>query len=234
MILTSKPENPIFAYLLFLMNVIKVAIVDDHKIFRKGVVLSLRPYTNIRFVQEAEHGDDLLAGLKESEPDVILMDLRMPGKDGIETTKIVSKQYPHIRIIILTMYEDERFVYHMMENGANGYLLKNAEPQEIRKAIMDVHEKGYYLNNFVNRILLKRSHSRSKVIPSLNNEITLSDKERDVLRFICMEFTAQEIAQKMEISPRTVEAIKDRLMERFGSKNTAGLVFFAVKNNLVD
>lgn len=234
MILTSKPENPIFAYLLFLMNVIKVAIVDDHKIFRKGVVLSLRPYTNIRFVQEAEHGDDLLAGLKESEPDVILMDLRMPGKDGIETTKIVSKQYPQIRIIILTMYEDERFVYHMMENGANGYLLKNAEPQEIRKAIMDVHEKGYYLNNFVNRILLKRSHSRSKVIPSLNNEITLSDKERDVLRFICMEFTAQEIAQKMEISPRTVEAIKDRLMERFGSKNTAGLVFFAVKNNLVD
>lgn len=216
------------------MNVIKVAIVDDHKIFRKGVVLSLRPYTNIRFVQEAEHGDDLLAGLKESEPDVILMDLRMPGKDGIETTKIVSKQYPQIRIIILTMYEDERFVYHMMENGANGYLLKNAEPQEIRKAIMDVHEKGYYLNNFVNRILLKRSHSRSKVIPSLNNEITLSDKERDVLRFICMEFTAQEIAQKMEISPRTVEAIKDRLMERFGSKNTAGLVFFAVKNNLVD
>ncbi|MBL7751352.1 MAG: response regulator transcription factor [Chitinophagaceae bacterium] len=216
------------------MNVIKVAIVDDHKIFRKGVVLSLRPYTNIRFVQEAEHGDDLLAGLKESEPDVILMDLRMPGKDGIETTKIVSKQYPHIRIIILTMYEDERFVYHMMENGANGYLLKNAEPQEIRKAIMDVHEKGYYLNNFVNRILLKRSHSRNKVIPSLNNEITLSDKERDVLRFICMEFTAQEIAQKMEISPRTVEAIKDRLMERFGSKNTAGLVFFAVKNNLVD
>ncbi len=234
MILTSKPENPIFAYLLFLMNVIKVAIVDDHKIFRKGVVLSLRPYTNIRFVQEAEHGDDLLAGVKESEPDVILMDLRMPGKDGIETTKIVSKQYPHIRIIILTMYEDERFVYHMMENGANGYLLKNAEPQEIRKAIMDVHEKGYYLNNFVNRILLKRSHSRNKVIPSLNNEITLSDKERDVLRFICMEFTAQEIAQKMEISPRTVEAIKDRLMERFGSKNTAGLVFFAVKNNLVD
>src|SRR5437762_13858633 len=97
---------------------------------------------------------------------------------------------------------------------------------EIRRAIMEVYEKGYYLNNFVNRILLKRSHARQKVIPSLNSEITLSDKEKDVLRFICMEFTAQEIAQKMDISPRTVEAIKDRLMERFGSKNTAGLVFF--------
>src|SRR5690349_12492933 len=216
------------------MNMIKVAIADDHKIFRKGVVLSLRPYTNIKFVLEAENGDELLAGVPEAMPDVVLMDLRMPQKDGIETTKILSKQYPGIYILVLSMYEDERFVSHMMENGANGYLLKNAEPQEIRKAIMDVYEKGYYLNNFVNRILIKKSHSKQKVIPSLNSEITLTDRERDVLKFICMEFTAQEIAQKMEISPRTVEAIKDRLMERFGSKNTAGLVFFAVKNNLVD
>jgi DNA-binding NarL/FixJ family response regulator len=216
------------------MDVIKVAIADDHKIFRKGVILSLRPYNNIKFVLEAENGDELLNGLKEVTPDVVLMDLRMPQKDGIETTKIVSKQYPDIFILVLSMYEDERFVSHLMENGANGYLLKNAEPQEIRKAIMDVFEKGYYLNNFVNRILIKKAHSKQKTIPSLNSEITISDKERDVLRFICMEFTAQEIAQKMDISPRTVEAIKDRLMERFGSKNTAGLVFFAVKNNLVD
>jgi DNA-binding NarL/FixJ family response regulator len=216
------------------MNVIKVAIADDHKIFRKGVILSLRPYTNIKFVLEADNGDELLAGLKETAPDVVLMDLRMPQKDGIETTKIISKQYPNIFVLVLSMYEDERFVSHLMENGANGYLLKNAEPQDIRKAIMDVHEKGYYLNNFVNRILIKKAHSKQKSIPSLTNEITISDKEREVLRFICMEFTAQEIAQKMDISPRTVEAIKDRLMERFGSKNTAGLVFFAVKNNLVD
>ena len=216
------------------MEVIKVAIADDHKIFRKGVILSLRPFTNIKFVQEAENGEELLNGIAASEPDVVLMDLRMPLKDGIETTNAMSKLYPHIHVIVLSMYEDERFVYHLMENGAHGYLLKNAEPQEIRKAIMDVHEKGYYLNNFVNRILLKRSHAKQKTIPSLNNEITISDKEKDVLKYICMEFTAQEIAQKMDISPRTVEAIKDRLMERFGSKNTAGLVFFAVKNNLVD
>jgi DNA-binding NarL/FixJ family response regulator len=216
------------------MEVIKVAIADDHKIFRKGVILSLRPFTNIKFVLEAENGDQLLEGIPVNEPDVVLMDLRMPGKDGIETTRILSKQHPNIHVIVLSMYEDDRFVSHMMENGASGYLLKNAEPQEIRRAVMDVYEKGYYLNNFVNRILLKKSHAKQKAIPSLNNEITLTDRERDVLKFICMEFTAQEIAQKMDISPRTVEAIKDRLMERFGSKNTAGLVFFAVKNNLVD
>ena len=216
------------------MGIIKVAIADDHKIFRKGVILSLRPFTNIKFVLEADNGDELLKGIPTTEPDVILMDLRMPGKDGIETTKAVSKQFANIKVLVLSMYEDERFVYHLMENGANGYLLKNAEPQEIRRAIMEVYEKGYYLNNFVNRILLKKSHSRQKVVPSLNSEITLTEKEKDVLRYICMEFTAQEIAQKMEISPRTVEAIKDRLMERFGCKNTAGLVFFAVKNNLIE
>jgi DNA-binding NarL/FixJ family response regulator len=196
--------------------------------------LSLRPYSAIKFVQEAENGQELLDGLAASEPDVVLMDLRMPQKDGIETTKIIAKQYPSIHIIALTMYEDERFVSHMMEIGANGYLLKSADPSEIKRAIIEVATKGYYLNNFVNRILLKKSHVRTKTIPSLNTEITLNDREREVVRYICMEFTAQEIAQKIDVSPRTVEAIKDRLMERFGAKNTAGLVFFAVKNNLID
>ena len=216
------------------MSQIKVAIADDHKIFRKGVILSLRTYPNIKFVQEAENGDELLAGLNESQPDIVLMDLRMPQKDGIETTKLVSKLYPNIKVLVLTMYEDERFVSHLMENGANGYLLKSADPSEIKKAIMEVMSRGYYLNNFVNRVLLKKSHARAKTIPSLNSEVVLNDKEREVIRLLCMEYTAQEIAQKMEISPRTVEAIKDRLMERFGTKNTAGLVFFAVKNNLID
>jgi DNA-binding NarL/FixJ family response regulator len=216
------------------MSQIKVAIADDHKIFRKGVILSLRTYPNIKFVQEAENGDELLAGLNESQPDIVLMDLRMPQKDGIETTKLISKQYPNIKVLVLTMYEDERFVSHLMENGANGYLLKSADPSEIKKAIMEVMSRGYYLNNFVNRVLLKKSHARAKTIPSLNSEVVLNDKEREVIRLLCMEYTAQEIAQKMEISPRTVEAIKDRLMERFGTKNTAGLVFFAVKNNLID
>lgn len=213
---------------------IKVAIADDHKIFRKGVILSLRHYSNIKFVLEADNGEELLNHLDEAKPDVILMDLRMPVKDGIEATKFISKHYPNIAVIVLTMHEDDRFVTHLMENGANGYLLKSTDPSEIKKAITDVVTKGYYLNNFVNRILLKRAHNKTKSIPSLNNDFPVTDKEKDVLRYICMEFTSQEIGQKMEISPRTVESIKERLMERFGVKNTAGLVFFAVKNNLVD
>ncbi|WP_018614117.1 response regulator transcription factor [Segetibacter koreensis] len=216
------------------MSEIKVAIADDHKIFRKGVIISLRHYSNIKFVLEAENGQELLNGLTITKPDVILMDLRMPVKDGIETTKYISQHYPDIAVLVLTMHEDERFVVHLMENGANGYLLKSTDPAEIKKAITDVVEKGYYLNNFVNRILIKKSQNKNRIIPSLKKEVEISDKEKEVIQYICLEFTSMEIGEKMGISARTVESIKERLMERFGLKNTAGLVFFAVKNYLID
>ena len=216
------------------MNEITVAIADDHQLFRKGVIHSLSPYKQLRFLLEAGTGDELLSGLANEQVQVVLMDLKMPGKDGIETTKLISRNYPDIKVLIVSMYEDERFVHHLMENGAHGYLLKNAEPQEMLKAITDVIEKGYYLNDFVNRILLRTAGQKQKNLPALDIDLALSDREKMVLRLICMEFTAQEIAQKMELSSRTVEAIKDRLMDRFGSKNTAGLVFFAVRNHLID
>jgi DNA-binding NarL/FixJ family response regulator len=216
------------------MDIIKVAIADDHKIFRKGVILSLRQYTNIKFVLEADNGEELIKGLEAAAPDIILMDLKMPVKDGIETTKHVNKFFPEIRVIILTMYEDERFVGHLMDSGANGYLLKSTDPAEIKKAISDVMRTGFYLNNFVNRILIKKNYAKQKFNPSLNSEIVVSDREKEVLNLVCMEYTAQEIALKMDISARTVEAIKDRLMERFGVKNSVGLVFYAMKNSLID
>lgn len=217
------------------MDIIKVAIADDHQIFRKGVILSLRQYTNIKFVFEAENGEDLINKVTDNElPDVILMDLKMPVKDGIETTKYLNKHFPAVRIIILTMYEDERFVGHLMDSGANGYLLKSTEPTEIKKAITDVMRTGFYLNNFVNKVLIKKNYAKQKFNPNLNSEVVISEREKEVLTLVCMEYTAQEIAQKMEISARTVEAIKDRLMERFGVKNSVGLVFYAMKNSLID
>jgi DNA-binding NarL/FixJ family response regulator len=213
---------------------INVAIADDHKIFRKGVILSLKAYHNIRFMLEAENGEELIKGIEKEEPDIVLMDLKMPVKDGIETTKYLNKHFPQIRILILTMFEDERFVGHLMDSGANGYLLKSTEPAEIKQAIMDVMNTGFYLNNFVNRVLIKKNYAGKKFNPNLNSEIVVSEREKEVLSLVCMEYTAQEIAQKMEISARTVEAIKDRLMERFGVKISVGLVFFAMKNYLID
>lgn len=215
-------------------EIIKVAIADDHKIFRKGVILSLKAFHNIRFILEAENGEELIKGIEKEQPHVVLMDLKMPIKDGIETTKYLNKNFPQIRVLILTMYEDERFVGHLMDSGANGYLLKSTEPAEIRQGIMDVMNTGFYLNNFVNRVLIKKNYSKQKFNPNLNSEIVISDREKEVLSLVCMEFTAQEIAHKMDISARTVEAIKDRLMERFGVKNSVGLVFFAMKNSLID
>ncbi len=216
------------------MELIKVAIADDHQIFRKGVILSMRPYTDIKFVMEAENGEDLLEKIPEAAPNVILCDLKMPLKDGIDTTKQITKYFPGIRVIILTMYEDERFVGHLMDCGAAGYLLKSTDPSEINKAIHEVINTGFYLNPFVNKILIKKNYSKQKFNPSLTTEIIVTDREKEVLTLVCMEFTASEIAQKMDISSRTVEAIKDRLMERFGVKNSVGLVFYAMKNQLID
>ncbi|HEU5364435.1 MAG TPA: response regulator transcription factor [Hanamia sp.] len=215
-------------------EIINVAIADDHKIFRRGVILSLKTYHNIRFILEAENGEELIKGIEKEQPDIVLMDLKMPVKDGIETTKYLNKHYPKIRILILTMFEDERFVGHLMDSGANGYLLKSTEPAEIKQGIMDVMTNGFYLNNFVNRVLIKKNYAKQKFNPNLNSQITISEREKEVLTLVCMEYTAQEIAQKMDISARTVEAIKDRLMERFGVKNSVGLVFFAMKNSLID
>lgn len=194
----------------------------------------MKAYHNFNFILEAENGEELIKGIENEQPDIVLMDLKMPVKDGIETTKYLNKHFPQIRILILTMFEDERFVGHLMESGANGYLLKSTEPAEIKQAIMDVMTTGFYLNNFVNRVLIKKNYARQKFNPNLNSEIVVSDREKEVLSLVCMEYTAQEIAQRMDLSPRTVEAIKDRLMERFGVKNSVGLVFFAMKNSLID
>lgn len=215
-------------------EIIKVAIADDHKIFRKGVILSLRSYTNIKFVLEAENGDELLQKIPETEPDVVLCDLRMPIKDGITVTKEITKAFPNIRVLILTMLDDDRYVGHLMDSGAAGYLLKSTDPAEIKRAIMDVMRTGFYLNPFVNKILIRKNYSKQKFNPSLTSDVVLSEREKEVLTLVCMEFTAQEIAAKMDISARTVEAIKDRLMERFGVKNSVGLVFYAMKNQLID
>ena len=213
---------------------IKIGIADDHKIFRKGVILSMRQYTNLRFVLEAENGEELLKMIPDAMPDIILCDLKMPIKDGIDATKAITKQFPGIRVIILTMYEDDRFVGHLMDCGAAGYLLKNTEPAEVYKAINDVRRTGFYLSPFVNRILIKKNYSKQKFNPSLATEAVLSEREKEVLMLVAMEFTATEIAAKIFISARTVEAIKDRLMERFGVKNSVGLVFYAMKNRLLD
>ncbi|ASZ12809.1 response regulator transcription factor [Chitinophaga pendula] len=218
-------------------NHIKVAIADDHKIFRSGVINTLVPYDNINVVLEAEDGAHLLEHLDEHLPDVILMDLKMPNMDGIQATIRVKEKYPQMKIIILTMFEDDNFIVHLVENGANAYLLKNAEPEEIYEAICTTYDKGFYFNENVNLALLKKVLHKSKqqFKPTFNNnEIQLNERELEVLRLICNECTTQEISEQIFLSPRTVEGIRQKLLEKLNVKNTVGLVLYAFRNGMIE
>ena len=216
------------------MSKIKIAIADDYKIYRDGLKVGLSADENLSVVAEADNGEDLLKELEAHSPDVILMDLKMPIMDGMEATKIVRKKFPSIKVLVITMYEDDKFIIHLMENGANGYLLKNAEPEEIRKSIYAVYENGYYFNDVVNKALLKKLVLKNNLIPSFNKNVELTERELEVLKLICEEKTAAEIGKEIFLSPRSVEGIRQRLIEKVGVRNTAGLVMFAVKNNIVD
>ena len=216
------------------MSKIKIAIADDYKIYRDGLKVGLSADENLEVVAEADNGEDLLKLLEQYTPDVILMDLKMPIMDGMEATKVVRKKYPAIKVLVITMYEDDKFIIHLMENGANGYLLKNTEPEEIRKSIYSVHENGYYFNDVVNKALLKKLVLKNNLKPSFNQNVELSEREMEVLKLICEEKTAAEIGKEIFLSPRSVEGIRQRLIEKVAVRNTAGLVMFAVKNAIVD
>ncbi|WP_341836062.1 response regulator transcription factor [Chitinophaga pollutisoli] len=215
---------------------IKVAIADDHKIFRSGVIQTLTPYENINVVFEAEDGEHLMQIMQEQQPDVILMDLKMPKMDGIQATIKVKEKFPQVKIIILTMYEDDNFIVHLVENGANAYLLKNSEPEEIYEAICTTFEKGFYFNENVNLALLKKVLHKNKqqFKPTFKNEVQLTDRELEVLKLICSEQTTQEISEQIFLSPRTVEGLRQKLLEKLGVKNTVGLVLYAFRNGLID
>lgn len=216
------------------MSKIKIAIADDYKIFREGLKVGLSADEALEVVLEADNGEDLLKGLETITPDIILMDLKMPLMDGMEATREVRKKYPTIKVLVVSMYEDDKFIIHLMENGANGYLLKNTEPDEIRRSIYAVHENGYYFNDLVNKALLKKLVLKNNLKPSFNQNVELTEREQEVLKLICEEKTAAEIAKEIFLSPRSVEGIRQRLIEKVGVRNSAGLVMFAVKNGLVD
>ncbi|HEY6978250.1 MAG TPA: response regulator transcription factor [Chitinophagaceae bacterium] len=216
------------------MNPIRIAIADDHKIYREGLKLCLSSDKNLKIISETENGADLLKAIEHHLPDIIIMDLNMPVMDGMEATKIIRKKYEHVKILVVTMYDSEKFVIYLMENGANGYLLKNAEPAEIIKAIYTVHENGYYFNDLVNKILLKSLVTKHDLKLSFNKNIKLTEREQQALKLICEEKTTEEIAQILSLSSRVIEGIRERLIEKVGVRNTAGLVMFAVKNGLTD
>jgi DNA-binding NarL/FixJ family response regulator len=196
------------------MNKIKIAIADDYKIFREGLKVSLTLDNDIEILHEADNGEDLISNIEKNQPHIVLMDLKMPIMDGMEATQIIRKKYPDIKVLVVSMYDDDKFIIHLMEIGANGYLLKNAEPDEIRRAIHSVFENGYYFNDLVNKALLKKLVIRNNIKPSFKENVELSERELEVLKLICEEKTAAEIGKEIYLSPRSVEGIRQRLIEK--------------------
>ncbi len=214
------------------MKKIKIAIADDYKIFREGLKISFSLDPNLSVIHEADNGEDLIANIEKEKPDVIIMDLKMPIMDGMEATQVLRKKYTDIKILVVSMYDDDKFIIHLMEIGASGYLLKNAEPEEILKAIYAVCENGYYFNDLVNKALLKKLVLKNSIKPSFKENIELTERELEVLTLLCEEKTSSEIGKQIFLSPRSVEGIRQRLIEKVGVRNIAGLVMFAVKNGL--
>lgn len=215
------------------MSTLRYIIADDHKIFRQGLKLVLGDEPGLQFVAEAENGEELLQILKGNETDVVLLDLKMPVMDGLTATKEIRANYPNVKILILTMHDEEHMILHMLEAGANGYLLKNADPAEIKKAISAVTENNYYFNDMVSGTMLKNIMNKNMATPSFKPAIELDEREIKILQLICQECTSAEIGEKVFLSARTVEGIRSGIMEKIGVRNIAGLVMYAVKNGIV-
>jgi len=212
---------------------IKVIIADDHALFRAGVKTALSIKKDVELIAEADNGMQLLNMLKHLEPDVILLDIQMPVMDGIATLPEIRKLYPHVKVIILSMHNDHSMISKLMEIGANSYLTKNSDSENIYNAIKTCYEQEFFFNELTNKALLTGLRTK-RTDPGSPAEVHLSDKELTILKLMCEEKTTKEIADMVEISPRTVEAIRDKLKTKTGAKSMAGLVMYAIKNGIIE
>lgn len=215
------------------MDTITIAIVDDQPLFREGLTFIIQQHADLKIVLEAEHGQDLLDQLAQAHalPDVILMDIKMPKMDGMECVKILKQAYHEIKIITLTVYDQEDYVLHLLDLGINGYLRKLTSGQDVCKAIRTVIDKGYYFDDFVTKIMLSGLKKKRQIVskPKVDDEVSVTPREREVLHLILKEYTTQEIANQLFVSIRTVETHRKNLFAKFGVKNVVGLVIKALQ-----
>ena len=211
---------------------VRVVLADDHEIFRDGFQIMLEKQEDIEFVGEAGDGMELLSLVKETMPDVVITDIKMPKLDGIEATKKLSEEFPGIGIIAFSMFDEDSLIVDMLEAGARGYLLKNATKTEIFDAIKTVYAGGSYYCNHTTGKLAKLIGKSNFKFPAKIERPSFNDKELKIIELVCRELSNKEIAAAMFLSVRTVEGYREKIVEKMEVKNTAGIVIYAIKNNL--
>lgn len=216
------------------MDTIHLFLVDDHKMIREGLKNFLTDHPEFTIVGEAEDGQDCLNQLETIKPDIVLTDLNMPVMDGLELTKEIKKQYPDIKIIALTMMGESQHIKQMLAEGAMGYLLKDCGEDELITAIKTISGGGTYYSPEVTNIILNNIRKVKPTGGKVTVKMPLSGREKEILHLILKEHTNKEIADKLFISVRTVDAHKRNLLDKTGSKNVAGLVLYAIDNQLFE
>jgi two-component system invasion response regulator UvrY len=215
-------------------NEFKVALVDDHILLRNGLAALVDSFSGYRVLFEADNGKDLIEKLSQmGAPDIILLDINMPIMDGYETAQWLKAHYPAIKIMALSMYDQETAVIRMFRHGAKGYILKDTHPKILKEALETLRLKGFYFSEEISGKLVSSLNSMDSEDINLQMILGLQDREIEFLKFACTELTYKEIADKMGVSPRTVDGYRDILFEKLNVRTRQGLVMFAIKNTIV-
>jgi len=216
--------------------VIKIAIADDHKIFRDGIKMALSGKENLKMLWEAEDGKDMMHKIAIKKPDVLLMDIRMPEIDGINGIEMIRKEFEDIKIIVLTMYDDHQMISKMMEMGANAYLTKTPDPDEIYQAILTCMNDDFYFNELVNKAVMGKLLQKKNVRQHYGTSIAIhfNEKEIKILQLLAEDKTTEEISKVIFLSPRTIETIRQNMKTKVNAKTIGGLLMYGMRNKLIE
>lgn len=211
------------------MSKLKIYIADDHTFVRKGMIRLLNTFQRIGEIKEASNGEEIIQLVQVSPPDAVILDLEMPVMNGFETSKYLVEHYPDIKILILTMHTEEVFILNLMELGVHGFLNKNAEPEEVERALYSILDKDFYRNEIVNQALRK---GVKKPIQASSHK--LSPRELEILILICQELTPPEISGRLQISEKTFFNHRTNLLSKTGVRGNVGLVKYAYQNGILE
>jgi DNA-binding NarL/FixJ family response regulator len=219
------------------MEKTSIAIVDDQLLFRQGLASLIDDVEDFELMLEAETGSQLLQSLRQMPvlPEVLLMDMKLPDMNGVQLNQVMQKEFSSVKVIVVSMYGQDRFIYRMIEAGACGYLVKNCDKEELVTAIHTARKSGFYFNQQTLRAMRNAEQYKNRTFRNINNiPVELTKREEEILLHICREYNSTEIAQKLFLSVRTVEGHRNNLLLKTGCRNTAGLLLFAVRNEMFD